>query len=237
MGKNLLYPKSPVRGVISGQSGCGKTCLLKKLITEIINDFTEIYIYSPSIHQETYQKLIECFEQKIPPISISKILKNKKTIEDCLKDELSDIEISVHENIDELKDPREYQGESTVIILGDLNDREMNDDRVKALFKRGRHNNIAVFIISQDYYESPKQTKRENSNIFHLFRPNNSKNVLNLFQDKASIDMTINEFKYLCNICWQTNFQPLTIDILRDKYIGRYRLGLDTIFVPKSNPF
>ena len=153
MGKNLLYPKSPVRVVISGPSGCGKTCLLIKLITEIINDFTEIYIYSPSIHQETYEKLIECFEQKIPPISISKILKNKKTIGDCLGDELSDIEIFVHENIDELKDPREYQGESTVIILDDLNDREMNDDRVKALFKRGRHNNIAVFIISQDYYE------------------------------------------------------------------------------------
>ena len=51
------------------------------------------------------------------------------------------------------------------------------------------------------------------------------------------MDMTINEFKELANACWQTNFQPLTIDMLRDKYIGRYRLGLDTIFIPKSNPF
>ena len=93
--KVKLYPKSPVRVVISGPSGCGKTCLLTKLITEIINDYNEIYIYSPSIHQETYQKLIECFEQNIPPKSISKILKNKKTIEDCLNDNLSNIEISV----------------------------------------------------------------------------------------------------------------------------------------------
>ena len=76
--KIKLYPKSPVRVVISGPSGCGKTCLLIKLITEIIDDYTEIYIYSPSIHQETYTKLIECFEQKIPPISISKILKKQK---------------------------------------------------------------------------------------------------------------------------------------------------------------
>ena len=76
--KIKLYPKSPVRVVISGPSGCGKTCLLTKLITEIINDYTEIYIYSPSIYQETYSKLIECFEKKIPPKSIPKVLNNNK---------------------------------------------------------------------------------------------------------------------------------------------------------------
>ena len=235
-----LYPKSPVRVVISGPSDCGKTCLLTKLIIEIINNFTEIYIYSPSIHQDMYQKLIECFEQKIPPKSISKILKNKKTIEDCLDDEnfeASNIEIFVNENIDDLKYPQDYQGESTVIILDDLNEKEMSDERVQALFKRSRHNNISVFIISQDYYELPKKTIRANSNIFHLFKPNNIRDVQNLFQDKASMDMTINEFKILGNTCWQTNFQPLTIDMTKDKHLGRYRLGLDTIFLPISDPF
>ena len=85
--KVKLCPKSPVRVVISGPSGCRKTCLLTKLITEINNDYNEIYIYSPSIYQETYQKLIECFEQKIAPESISKVLKNKKSIDDILNDE------------------------------------------------------------------------------------------------------------------------------------------------------
>ena len=49
--------------------------------------------------------------------------------------------------------------------------------------------------------------------------------------------MTISEFRILGNICWQTIFQPLTIDMSKDKYSGRYRLGLNTIFVPASNPF
>ena len=168
------------------------------MIIEIINEFSEIYIYSPSIHQDTYQTLIECFQQKIPRKSISKVLKNKKTVEGCLTDENfepSDVEISVHENINELKYPQEYEGESTVIILDDLNEREMNDDRVQALFKRSLHNNISIFIISQDYYELPKRTLKANSNIFHLFRPNNCKDLQNLFQDKASMDMIFAEFK------------------------------------------
>ena len=238
--KAKLYPKSPVQVVISGPSGCGKTCLLTKLITEIINDYNEIYIYSPSIYQETYQKLIECFEQKIAPESISKVLKNKKSIDDILNDENfepSDFEISVYENIDVLKFPQDYQGESTVIILDDLNENEMKDERVQALFKRSRHKNISIFIITQDYYELPKRTIRANSNVFHLFKPNNIRDVQNLFQDKASMEMIIDEFKLLCNICWQTKFQPLTIDMSKGKEVGKYKLGLDSIFVPKSDPF
>ena len=113
----------------------------------------------------------------------------------------------------------------------------MKGERVQALFKRSRHNNISVFIISQDYYELPKRTIRANSNVFHLFKPNNIRDVQNLFQDKASMDMIIDEFKLLCNICWQTKFQPLTIDMSKDKEVGKYKLGLDSIFVSKSDPF
>ena len=148
-----LYPKQPVRVVIAGFFICGKTCFLTKLIFKIINDFTEIYTYSPSIHQDTYQTLIECFENHIPVKLIDKVIKTKNTIENLLADENfdpSEIEISVIENIEELKYPQEYTGESTVIILDNLDEKEMNDQRVQALFKRSRHNNISVFIITQD---------------------------------------------------------------------------------------
>ena len=51
------------------------------------------------------------------------------------------------------------------------------------------------------------------------------------------MDMTLNEFKYLISTCWNKNCQPLTIDMTRNKYTGRYRLGLNSIFVPHSSPF
>ena len=33
----------------------------------------------------------------------------------------------------------------------------MDDPRVQAMFKRSRHNNSSIFIISQDYYELRKK--------------------------------------------------------------------------------
>ena len=105
------------------------------------------------------------------------------------------------------------------------------------MFKRGRHNNLSIFIISQDYYELPKRTIRANGNIYHIFKPNNFRDVQNLYQDKASMDMTLNEFIYLASTCWIKNYEPLTIDMTKDKYTDRYRLGLNSKFVPDSSPF
>ena len=51
------------------------------------------------------------------------------------------------------------------------------------------------------------------------------------------MDMTLIEFKYLTSTCWNKNYQPLTIDMAKDKFCGRYRLGLNNIFAPDSSPF
>ena len=113
----------------------------------------------------------------------------------------------------------------------------MIDPRVQAMFKRSRHSNLSIFIISQEYYELPKRAIRAIGNIFHIFKPNNFLDVRNLYQDKASMDMTLNEFEFLTSTCWNVKYQPLTIDMTKDKYTGRYRLGLNSIFVPDSSPF
>ena len=51
------------------------------------------------------------------------------------------------------------------------------------------------------------------------------------------MDMTLNEFKLLTSTCWIEKYQPLTIDMTKDKYQGRYRLGLNSIFVLNSSLF
>ena len=73
--------------------------------------------------------------------------------------------------IEELKYPQESD-DGGIIILDDLIEKEMNNPRVQAMFKRSRHKNLSIFIISQDYYVLPKPTIRANGNIYHIFKPN-----------------------------------------------------------------
>ena len=150
--------------------------------------------------------------------------------------EKSNTELETYDTIEELKYPQEYEDGGN-IILDDLNEKEMNDPRVQPMFKRSRHNNLSIFIISQDYYELPKKAIRANGNIYHIFKTNNFLDVRNIYQDKASMDMTLDEFKYLTSTCWNEKYQPLTIDMTKDKYQGCYRLGLNSIFVPDTTPF
>ena len=163
-------------------------------------------MYSPSLHQDLYQKLIKCFSKFIPIHIIQNFL-NEEDIDVVFEEivnnkdfEKSDTEIETFENIDELKSPQEYE-DGGIIILDDLNEKEMNDPRVQAMFKRSRHNNLSTFIISQDYYEISKKTIGANGNIFPIFKPINFLDVRNIYQDETSMDMTLDEFKYLSSIC------------------------------------
>ena len=240
--EKYLYPPHPCRVIITGPSNTGKSVFLTNLILNIINEYDKIYIYSPSLHQDCYQKLIKCFSNNIPIHIIPNIL-NEEDIDIVIEEivnnkdfQKSDTEIETFESIEDLKFPQDYENNS-IIILDDLNEKEINNDKIQAMFKRGRHNILFIFIISQDYYELPKKTIRADGNIFHLFKTNNYLDVRNIYQDKASMDMTLDEFKSLISICWNEKYHPLTIDMTKDKYTGRYRLGLNSIFVPNTSPF
>ena len=135
-----------------------------------------------------------------------------------------------------MKFPQEYDDGGN-IILDDLNEKEVNDPRILAMFKMSRHNNLSIFIISQDYYELLRRTIKAIGNIYYIFKPNNFRDVQNLYQDKETMDMSLNEFKYLTSTCWEEKYQPLTFDITKDWYQGRYRLGLNSIFFPDNSPF
>ena len=240
--EKLLYPSYPVCCIITGPRCCGTSKFLTNLILKIINEFDKIYIYSPSLHQDFYQKLIKCFKNYIPIHIIPKIL-NEQSI-DVVIDEIcndkdfqkSDTELETYDSIEELKNPQEYD-DGGYIILDELFEEEMNDPRVQAMFKRSRYNNLPTFIIGQDYSDLPKRTIRANENIYHILKPNIFRDVRNLYRDKASMDLTINEFKLLLSTCWHEKYQPLTIDMTKVKDIGKYRLGLNSIFVLSRSTF
>ena len=223
--EKFLYPTHPLRCIITGPSCCGKSVFLTTLILNFINEVDKIYIYSSSLHQNLHQKLSKCFSIYIALHTIPNIL-NLEGIDIVIEEivnnkdfEKSECEIETYESIKELKFPQEYDN-GAIFILNDLNEKEMNDPRIQAMFKRSRHNNLSIFVISQDYYELPKRTIRANGNIYHIVKPYNFRDVQNLYQDKASMDMTLNEFKLLTSTCLNEKYQPLTIDMTKNKYTG-----------------
>ena len=56
--EKILYPNHTVRCIKTGPSECGKSVFLTNLILNIINEYDKIYNYTPSLHQDIYQKLI-----------------------------------------------------------------------------------------------------------------------------------------------------------------------------------
>ena len=122
----ILYPKHPLRCIITEPSESGKSVFRTNLILNIINEYDKIYLYSPSLHQDLNQKLIECFSNYIPNHIIPNILDEADidvVIQEIVNNkdfQKSNTEIETYENIDELKFPQEYEYNS-IIILDDLN--------------------------------------------------------------------------------------------------------------------
>ena len=169
----------------------------------IVNEYDKNYINSPSLHQNFYQKFIKCLSKNISFFIIPNILNEEDidiVIEEIVNDkdfQKPDTEIQTYESIEELNFPQEYDN-GGVIILDDLFEKEMNESR---------HNYSSIFNISQHCYELPKITIRAKGKIYHIFEPNNFRDVLNICQDKSSRKMIVNKFKILTSSCWTKKYQ------------------------------
>ena len=105
----ILYPNHPIRCIITGPNECGKSIFLTNLILNIINEYDKKYFYSPSLHQDLYQKILKCFSNYIPVHIIPNILNEEDidiVIDELVKNkdfEKSNTEIETFDNIEELK--------------------------------------------------------------------------------------------------------------------------------------
>ena len=246
--EKYLYPEKPVRCIISSKSASGKSTLLFKILFNIMHEFGKILIFSPTIQQPTYKTIIKCFNNFLPLNVIQNLLKEQNpldeldtTIEETINDddfESSHIECESYDNLDELKDPQVYESDiHTVIILDDLNKQQLLDPLVQMLFKRGRHNNLSIFVITHSFYELPKDTIRENSTIIHQCITNNFANVGCIHGHLASTDMVIKEFKQIRHEVWHDDYNFISIDLTKKKNDVNHRKNLKTLYLSSTNPF
>ena len=179
-------------------------------VLNIIMEFAKIHIYPPSLHHNSYQNLLEDYSVFVPINIIQDMLKKWRRLRRLTVEVFNDEDFErsqagreTFEAIEELKNPQHYDSDSTIImIVYDLNEKSLNDPRVQAMFKRSTLSNISTSIMSQDSFELPKKTVRAIGNYYQMFKPNYFRDVQKLYQNKASIDNTPNQFKPLTSLCW-----------------------------------
>ena len=76
--EKFSYPNHQVGCIITGPSKVGVSVFLTNLILNIINEYDKIYIYSPSLHQDLYQKIFKCFTNFIPIHILPNILNGEE---------------------------------------------------------------------------------------------------------------------------------------------------------------
>ena len=112
---------------------------------------------------------------------------------------------------------------------------------IHLFFARGRHYNIDVYYLSQNYFNLPKNTLRNNSNIVVLFRQT-LRGIILLFHDIPGLNMKLEEWKQLCRKTWENDFEYQQIGRFAKVREGKYTIRKcnKTTYIectPETNPF
>lgn len=215
--KNTSYRKhgnllpNNIRCIICGPSNCGKTNVIISLI-ENLNGlrFENVYIYSRSLYQPKYVYLKQLLSQ-IKGIGFYSFSSNEVVI------------------------PPEQVKPNSVFIFDDVQCDKQNN--IQSYFCMGRHKDVDCFYLSQSYTHIPKHLIRENANLIVLFKQDEM-NLRHIYNDHSiSIDMSFNQFKEICNQCWNTKHNFVVIDKESDLNKGKYRKGFDQYIHIKQKIF
>jgi hypothetical protein len=249
---NELLPSS-IRGLIIGNSDCGKTHLLFKLLLQDWLDYNRLFIFSKSLYQPSYQLLIEGMKAKLNPCDISLLFQNSsqcpvtkpKEMVERLVEEYnlacpdgswkSPIEVYAFSDPNAIPRPENINGDYKNLFIFDdcyLEDKNCQQ-RIKNFYSRGRHSNMQCFYISQDYHHLDRQTIRVNSNLLILFKLP-KKDLSHIYDDIVSFNEDDLEpkcdyktFEKFCKKVWDKKYEFMLIDKHNDDYNMRLRKGFN----------
>lgn len=188
---NSVFP-NPLRCLIIGSSGSGKTNLLLNFIYNKDGlRFKNLYVFSRSIEQPAYRQLRKRYNQVENEI--------KKTISHFVS------------NSEELIPLDECEPNSLVVfddcLLGE-------QTKIKDYFIRGRHKQISCIYLSQSYGRVDMQVIRNNINLLCAFNQNKYY-MKRIFDDFVGSDMNFNQFEKMCTRCWENPYGFISIHMTR----------------------
>ena len=148
------------RGLISGQSNCGKTNLLMHMLRCPLVFYDKIIFYTNNSHQD-----------KLPDF--------KKLMDDISKK--IGYNVLVFKSGDDIMDTKDYPHNNRKIVVFDdlVNSSDRIQSKMANHFTDGRHHGISPIYLSQSYYDVPQKIRLNCSHMM-LYTPqtNNHCNLI-----------------------------------------------------------
>jgi len=233
---HFLLPSPSCRALLIGQSSCGKTnLLLRLLLKDKWLDYNRLYIYSKSLHQPEYKILTTCLNLGYSKSDVLKIFETKKGncdqfLETLIKQNKIKISVDSFSHSDSIPDPSEIDYEKRNLFVFDDVMNVNNQSKAEDYYTRGRHNNISCFYIAQNYFKLPRQTIRSNANVLILFSLP-KKDLYHIYEDFCSSDMEFCEFQ---NLFSNKPYEYVVINTELSPAEGKYQVNLNSVYVPKK---
>ena len=173
--KNL---PSPLRALIIGSSGSGKTIWLLNALLKYL-DYDRLVVCSPSlVAQIEYQIIIKALQAGLSLSQIEQIFLKQNEIDDVfgfinqvamINKSKNKIEVIVYTDPREMPEPENIAKENskTLVVVDDCMLKHQNN--IENLWVYGRPLGLSSIYLTQSYFAVDKQTVRGNSNVFVLF--------------------------------------------------------------------
>jgi len=183
----------PMRCLIIGSSGSGKTNLLCNIIIKYWIPYENLYIFTKNIEQPIYESIKEVFANLN---NVKVYITNEEiiSVDDCKPDSL-------------------------VVFDDYILDKQ---DRIKEYFVRSRSKNISCIYISQNYSLLDLKAIRTNCNFLIIFKQSDFY-IGRIWKDFLSNDIVFDKFKSLCSTCWKNKFGFISIDLTDIHIYNRFK--------------
>ena len=206
-------------------------------------DYDNLVVRGKSLHQPEYQIMKTAFNKGLSKDQIKVIFQSQQEVMNEGGPETviqqydgpckGNVTASFDSDITNISDPKDYDAtRKNLLILDDIMLGPQN--KIEQFFTRGRHNGIDIFYIAQSYFRLPRQTVRENANLFIFFRQC-KKNIIHIFYDHCASDgISYETFSKFCSDVWnENNHNFVVIDLTKPVDCGKYRKNLSQYWSPQ----
>lgn len=205
----LLSFKYPLKLVIAGASGCGKSYLTLNIVIKCLRSYDKLVLIGETIKSQPiydiFLELAEMFPKKF----------------------------MIYDNVKSLKLSKFSNKENTVVILDDIQECSPREqEKISSLYTLGRHYGLHPIYICQSFYKCPIRV-RGNATSIIIFYHKSLKDVSRMYRDLCS-DLEKDNFLQLYREATSADengkYNFLTISPFEPNMNMKYRKNMNCLF-------